>query len=79
MRNGAFDDLPGAGKPLELDDDRMVPEDLRMAYRILRNSGFVPPELEARKEAADLRRLIEAGTESEWTTARAAGRSPAWR
>ena len=64
MRAGAFDGLPGAGRPLDLDDDRMVPEDLRMAFRILRNAGFVPPELEQRKEAADLRRLIEAGTEA---------------
>jgi len=62
IRDGAFDNLPGAGKPLDLADDRLVPEDLRMAYRILKNAGFVPPELEARKEAADLRRLIAAGT-----------------
>ena len=38
---GAFDDLPGAGKPLDLDDDRLVPEDVRAAYRILRNAGYV--------------------------------------
>jgi hypothetical protein len=57
-RAGAFNDLPGAGKPLELDDDRMIPEDVRMAYRILRNSGYVPPELDARREAASLQRLL---------------------
>ena len=60
QRDGAFDDLPGAGKPLALDDDRLVPEDLRMAYRILKNAGFVPPEIEERKEAADLRKLVAA-------------------
>ena len=60
---GELDGLPGAGKPLDLDDDRMVPEDLRMAYRILRNSGYLPPELEQRKEAAHLRRLIDAATD----------------
>ncbi|HEY5863252.1 MAG TPA: DnaJ family domain-containing protein [Casimicrobiaceae bacterium] len=65
IREGTFDDLPGAGKPLVLDDDRMVPEDLRMAFRILKNSGLVPPELETRKEAVDLRRLIEAGIEDD--------------
>lgn len=58
QRDGAFDDLPGAGKPLALDDDRLVPEDLRMAYRILKNAGFVPPEVEERKEAAHLRKLV---------------------
>lgn len=55
---GAFDDLPGAGKPLDLDDDRLVPEDVRAAYRILKNAGYVPAELIERKEAADLRRLF---------------------
>jgi len=33
---GMFDDLPGAGAPLNLDDDAMVPEELRAAYRILK-------------------------------------------
>ena len=54
---GAFDDLPGAGKPLDLADDPLVPEDVRAAYRILRNAGYVPAELVELKEAADLRRL----------------------
>ena len=57
---GAFDDLPGAGRPLALDDDRLVPEHLRMAYRILKNAGLVPPELEERKEAAGLRDFLAA-------------------
>ena len=65
IRAGAFDDLPGAGKPLDLDDDKLIPEDLRMAYRILKNAGFVPPELETLQEAADLRRLIEGGIEDD--------------
>ncbi len=62
MRAGAFDDLPGAGRPLALDDDRMVPEESRMAYRLRRNAGFVPAEVEARREAASLRRLLAAAT-----------------
>jgi transcriptional accessory protein Tex/SPT6 len=58
QRAGAFDDLPGAGKPLDLTDDRLDPEDVRVAYRILRNAGCVPAELIERKEAADLRELL---------------------
>ena len=58
IAEGAFDDLPGAGRPLRLDDDRMVPEDLRVAYRILRNAGYIPPEIEARREIADLAALL---------------------
>lgn len=55
---GAFDDLPGAGRPLELDDERFVPEEVRAAYRILKRAGFVPPEVEARKEILALTTLI---------------------
>jgi hypothetical protein len=40
MARGELDGLPGAGRPLDLDEDALVPEDLRMARRILRNSGF---------------------------------------
>ena len=57
MRAGIFDDLPGAGRPLAFDDDALVPAELRMAYRMLKNAGFVPPEMEARREIADLERL----------------------
>ena len=64
QRAGAFDDLPGAGKPLAFDDYRLVPEDVRMAYRILRNAGFVPAEIEARKEAADLHQLLAAAVDT---------------
>jgi hypothetical protein len=55
---GAFDDLPGAGRPLELEDDRFVPEELRAAYRILKRAGFVPPEVEARRALATLSTLL---------------------
>ena len=44
--HGEFDNLPGAGRPLELDEDPLVPEEQRMAHRILRNAGFKPPEVE---------------------------------
>ena len=45
-------------KPLPLDDDAFVPDDLKMAYKILKNSGFVPPEIETRKEIQNLEDLI---------------------
>jgi hypothetical protein len=66
IANGELDDLPGAGRPLDLDDDRLVAPELRMAYRILKNAGLVPPELEARREAATLRsRVASAADEAE--------------
>ncbi len=55
---GEFANLPGAGKPLDLDDDPLVPEHLRAAHRILKNAGFVPPELAERRERIELARLI---------------------
>ena len=58
IERGEFDHLPGAGRPLDLSGDPLVPEDLRLAYRILKNAGFVPPELEAQKEIRDLEQLI---------------------
>jgi hypothetical protein len=45
-------------KPLPLDDDSFVPDDLKMAYKILKNSGYVPPEVETRKEIQKLEDLI---------------------
>jgi hypothetical protein len=54
MRRGVFDDLPGAGRRLDLDDDLLVPAELRVANRILKNSGYVPPEIIERREIAAL-------------------------
>jgi hypothetical protein len=45
-------------KPLPLDDDSFVPDDFKMAYKILKNSGYVPPEVETRKEIQRLEDLI---------------------
>jgi hypothetical protein len=61
MERGEFDDLPGKGKPLSLeDDDPMVPAELRMAYRMLKNAGMLPPELELHKEVLRLSDLVNA-------------------
>ena len=45
-------------RPLPLDDDSFVPDDMKMAYKILKNSGYVPPEVETRKEIQKLEDLI---------------------
>ena len=56
--NGELDNLPGKGKPLCLDDERGIPEDLRMAYKILKNADCLPPELELKKEIVRLKDLL---------------------
>ena len=58
IENGEFDNLEGMGKPLDLSDESWIPEDLRMAYRVLKNAGCLPAELELRKEVMNLRDLI---------------------
>ena len=60
LERGELDDLPGSGSPLDLDHDTLVPEELRAAYRVLRNAGFVPSELEAQRELRDVEALLRA-------------------
>lgn len=57
---GELDDLPGAGRPLERDPMTGVPADLRPAYRLLRNSGFVPEEVNVRRGLSELAERIAA-------------------
>ncbi|MCB2180991.1 MAG: DUF1992 domain-containing protein [Desulfobulbaceae bacterium] len=46
-------------KPLPEDDnDHLVPDDLKIAYKMLKNSGFLPPEIEAKKEIQRIEELI---------------------
>ncbi|MCC2004151.1 DUF1992 domain-containing protein [Enterobacter bugandensis] len=56
---GDFDNLPGSGEPLELEDDSHVAPELRAGYRLLKNAGCLPPELEQRREAVELVDLLE--------------------
>jgi len=56
---GEFNDLPGYGEPLCLDDDSHVPAELRAGYRLLKNAGCLPPELAQRKEAIELVELLK--------------------
>jgi hypothetical protein len=58
IERGELENLPGSGRPLVLDDDRAVPEELRAAYRVLRNAGYVPREVELRREIATAERLV---------------------
>lgn len=59
QRNGDFAHLPGEGQPLILDDDSHVPAELRVGYRLLKNAGYLPPELLLRREAVALSSLLK--------------------
>jgi DnaJ homologue, subfamily C, member 28, conserved domain len=59
QKKGEFDDLPGAGKPIEPDDGVLVPDDLRMAYKMLKNADCLPPVIELQKEIITTEALLE--------------------
>ncbi|AEV17834.1 UNVERIFIED_ORG: uncharacterized protein DUF1992 [Anoxybacillus amylolyticus] len=58
MKNGEFDNLPGFGKPLEIEDLSRIPEELRLGYLLLKNAGYVREEAELRKELLTLEDLL---------------------
>ncbi|EIJ82133.1 hypothetical protein PB1_04325 [Bacillus methanolicus PB1] len=57
--NGEFENLPGYGKPLKLDDLSSVPDNLRMAYRLLKNAGYSPEENRLKQEMMTIEDLLK--------------------
>jgi hypothetical protein len=60
MERGEFDNLAYHGKPLKLDDLTGVPAHLRMGYKILKNAGILPEEMQLKKEIVTLQELLDA-------------------
>lgn len=58
-RDGEFENLPGLGKPLEFEDLSAIPEELRMAYRLMKNAGFTEGESQLRQEMMTIEELIK--------------------
>ena len=58
MERGEFDDLPGRGKPVPLEDDSHLPPDIRIAHKILKNADCLPPELQLRKDIRTTEALL---------------------
>ena len=65
IARGEFDDLPGKGKPLDLDAHFETPEHLRMGYSMLKGAEFVPEEVELLKDMAGLREELKSCPEGE--------------
>ncbi|CCK79158.1 MULTISPECIES: DnaJ family domain-containing protein [Desulfobacula] len=59
QKEGAFDNLEGKNKPLKFEDQH-VPEEFRLAHKILKNAGFLPPEVEIKKKITQTEQLLEA-------------------
>jgi len=56
-RSGGFKDIPPCGR-LELDEYFTLPEELRMAYTMLKNSGHLPEEASLAKDIETTRDLL---------------------
>lgn len=67
QRNREFDDLEGRGKPLDLHTDPFVPEHLRMAYKVLKNGGYVPDAILEQREIHSLIECLEKETDEATT------------
>lgn len=60
QERGEFEGLDGTGRPLDLADDSHIPEDLRLAFKVLKNAECLPPEIELRKEIEKTEDLLAA-------------------
>ena len=61
QRSGELESAPSWGKPLDLNDGfAQTPDVLRMAFKALKDAGFVPPEVETMQQIAALRQAITA-------------------
>ena len=58
IQKGLIDNREWRNKPLPLNNDNMVPEELRMAHKILKNAGYLPPEIETKKEIQQIEDLL---------------------
>jgi hypothetical protein len=59
MEKGEFDDLPGKGKPLDLDAYFATPEDVRLAFSVLKSAGCLPVVVELQNEIESLKARLD--------------------
>ena len=64
MEQGEFDNLPGAGQPLSLEEYFSAPEDLRMAHSVLKNANCRPLEVELLNEIARIELAMTAAPDA---------------
>jgi hypothetical protein len=58
LQKGQLDNESWRNRPLPMTNDNMVPVELRMAYKILKNAGYLPPEIETKKEIQQIEDLL---------------------
>jgi hypothetical protein len=62
IARGEFDNLPGKGKPLDLDAYFATPEHLRMGYAILKSAAVIPEEMELLKQIEDQKKALNSSS-----------------
>jgi len=65
MAEGEFDNLPGKGRPLDLDAYFQTPEHLRLGYSVLKSGDFVPAEVQLLKEIEALKAQLDSCPDQE--------------
>ena len=65
MDQGLFDNSLSRGRPVHLEDEDGVPPELRTAFKVLKDAGCLPPEVELRREIATLSELLDAALDPE--------------
>ena len=63
QQRGEFENLSGQGQPLPETSDPFMPETLRMAYKVLKNAGYVPREVQSQREIRSLIECLERETD----------------
>ena len=58
QERGDFDNLKGKGKPIDLSAYFETPEEVRMAYSLLKNANMVLAEVELLGEIASLKEML---------------------
>ncbi|MGA1863069.1 DUF1992 domain-containing protein [Deferribacter thermophilus] len=59
IEKGELDNLSCKGQKIEIEDLSMIPEELRAAYKILKNANILPEELHLQKEIKNIEDLLE--------------------
>ena len=60
QERGEFDNLPGKGKPVDLTTYFETPDDVRLAYSVLKNANIASREVDLLKEIGELRQILVA-------------------
>jgi DnaJ family protein C protein 28 len=76
IENGEFDDLPGKGEPIDLQENPFEDPDLRVVHRLLRNAGFAPAWIEERKDIDAEFEAAQTKLSRAWTLFGTGGKAP---